>query len=311
MRSGRSLFILIRSALAVVATLGVALASRHAVAQTVINVPPAFPPSTIGAGTTLNLLDGGFNYSLHGTSGSQINILGGEGNEISSAAGAAVHMSGGLVDALHISGDGALSGGGVGFLITWENATTNISGGAVDTLDTQLTATLNLHGVDFRLNGAVIPGLNAVGDTVPLNLQYGDVLTAQLADGTALAHHEFHFGGGTRIEPGTLHLIRTVAPPTPTPGVIDVTTQSMLPFVGDGHTAVVSEGGSRREHFRAGPGSRVEVNGGHVGLDFNAIGAEVVVNAGSISHDFHAYEGTVVTVNGGGMNESQIFRDAV
>jgi hypothetical protein len=296
---------------AMVATLGASQGSRHAVAQTVINVPPAFAPSTIGAGTTLNLLDGGMVYSLHGEAGSLINILGGEGNEVSTAAGAALQMSGGKVRDLHVSGQGALSGGGVGFLITWENATTNISGGAVDTLDTQLTAMLNLHGVDFRLNGAVIPGLNAAGDSVPLNLQYGDVLTALLADGTPLAHHEFHFGGGTRIESGTLHLIRSVAPPTPTPGVINVATQSLLPFVGDGQTTVVNEGGSLREHFRAGPGSRVEVNGGHVGLDFHAIGAEVVLNSGSISHDFHAYEGTVVTINGGGMNDSRIFRDAV
>jgi hypothetical protein len=310
MQSGRSLGARACCVLAVMATLGMH-GSPHAVAQTVINVPPEFAPSTISAGTTLNLLDGGMVYSLHGQAGSQINILGGEGNEVSTAAGAALQMSGGKVRDLHISGAGTLSGGGVGFLITWENATTNISGGAVDTLDTQLTATLNLHGVDFRLNGAVIPGLNAVGDSVPLNLQYGDVLTAQLADGTALAHHEFHFGGGTRIEPGTLHLIRSAAPPAPTPGVIDVTTQSSLPFVGDGQTAVVSEGGSLREHFRAGPGSRVEVNGGYVNLDFHAIGAEVVVNSGGIAHDFHAYEGTVVTVNGGGMNDSRIFRDAV
>src|SRR5687768_11204223 len=105
MSSARSL--MVRACIvAIVATLGATLGTRHAVAQTVINVPPAFAPSTIGAGTTLNLLDGGFIYSLHGMSGSQINILGGEGNEISSAAGAAIHMSGGLVDDLHVSGQG-------------------------------------------------------------------------------------------------------------------------------------------------------------------------------------------------------------
>ncbi len=278
---------------------------RIASAQTVINVPPAFAPSTIGAGTTLNLLDGGTIGNLHGTSGSQINVLGGQANAISGGAGSIVNMSAGRVIDFQIEGIGAVTGGAIENQFNWDGATTTISGGAIGYIGAQNDASLNIMGVDFAVNGVPLSGLLAPGDSLLVDLAHGDTLTGLLADGTPLGHFQNEFAEATTIANGALRLTLAATPASPTPGVIEVSDYSTLQSIGAGQTLRLKSGGVLPNQFRAGTGSSVEVLGGHTGYGMYAMGSSVLVDGGTVGHNFRAFEGTTVTLKSGQINDGQ------
>ncbi|BBO35881.1 hypothetical protein PLANPX_5493 [Lacipirellula parvula] len=284
------------------------LSFSAASAQTVINVPPAFAPSTIGAGTTLNLLDGGTIYNLSAESGAAVNVLGGAATSISGRAGSNITMSAGQVETLWFEGQGEVSGGGIQTHYSASGATTTISGGAMGTIGTHAAASLNILGVDFAVNGVPLSGLIAPGDSILVNLADGDQLTGILANGTPLGHYQDLRAGESVISNGTLRLTRSAAPPTPVPGVIDVSTISTLPFVSAGQTLRLQNGAQLPKRFRAGPGSTVEINGGSTDNGMYAMGASVVVDGGEIGHGFRAFDGTTVTLKSGRINDSQYLR---
>ena len=58
-----------------------------------------------------------------------------------------------------------------------------------------LTGVGELHGYDFQIDGVAIPGLDAVGNTIPLSVPEGSFFSGVLSDGTPFAmpgNDEFH-----------------------------------------------------------------------------------------------------------------------
>ena len=146
---------------------------------------------------------------------------------------------------------------------------------------------LTLHGVNFAVNGVPVAGLNQEGDAVSIDLPIGTVLTGTLADGTPFARAQIDFED---IDNGVLRLRRSAEPAPVAQGPITLNTTSDLPFVREGQTAAVQDGGRLQEQFRAGAGSRVELNGGYIESAFHAIGAELVVNSGTVSGRLNAFD---------------------
>src|SRR3954462_10938565 len=184
---------------------------------TVINVPPDPAPTLIGSNTQLNLFTGGtlvFGLNVGSSSGGstnvEFNMSGGLSNNLLNAySGSTVNISGGsflgLIDAnngstMNISGGtiGAgfdansgstvnILGGRIGADFDANSGSTvKVSGGVItDTFEAKSGSTLHIYGNDLRVNGALVGGLNNVGDSVPYSpglLFY--VLSGTFADGT-------------------------------------------------------------------------------------------------------------------------------
>jgi hypothetical protein len=299
--------------------------------QTVINIPPSNPITSAGAGVTVNVLPGGqltstFTTQAGGTlnvnggstgivisqSGGVVNLLDGTINALSVDSGSSVTVTGGLVaDQIYSYSAVQMSGGRVGtvYMSPTAGSAAVITGGAIENLRGSTGASIELVGVDFEIDGVPVSGLNNVGDSVQVNLptnsnlSLSSVLTGTLADGRAFGHNQW----SNVIQNGVLTLRRSAAPTAPTAGDIHVTTTSALEWVGAGQNVIVESGGQLPEHFRAGPGSRIQIDGGRVEDAMHAVGAAVTINSGSLGYRFDAYEGTVVDLNGGTMNGSAQF----
>jgi hypothetical protein len=303
----------------------------------VINVPPQAAGTSIGAGTQLNLFDGGaLPFNFHTSPGSELNITGGsvgesidtfgsvnlsggsignfyrsEGNELNVTGGSiGIGFVGADVD-LDVSGgeigDGAfvnsasevqISGGRLGHNFQ-SNGLTYISGGA---FGDGLQVDYDLSGSDFRINGAVVDGLVNIGDATTVNVDFdfgfGSVLTGVFSDGTPLA---FTRQEGDRTagfdELGTVTLRMTALPPIQ-PFRSASTSSSARLGVRDGETLLVDA--AVGDHFNAGRGSVVEVvDGGSIGENFEAAAATVNIRGGAIGESFSVFAGSIVNISGG------------
>jgi hypothetical protein len=274
----------------------------RATAQTIINVPPQFAPSTVPANTIVNLLDGG---SLGGTvalAGSQVNILGGTGSYVTGRAGSLLTMTGGLMStSLDVEGMLDFAGGRAKRLYTISGHA-EISGGAFGALAANEGASVELQGVGFRVNGADLAGLTSPGDAVAINLANDDILSGVLADGTGFAVRQTG-----QVRSGTLTLVQTASPVIGPAETIVLSTVSARARVVQGQTLVLAEGARLPEYFRAGPGSAIEINGGYLSDKSQVIGGSVVVNSGGIGYEGELYDGATLEVRGGRVNQTSLF----
>ena len=239
-----------------------------------------FPPDpdlgnnqAIGSDTQLNLGDGGAvgtSFDAGASDGTstnvEVNISGGSaGDNFSAYSGSTVNLSGGTV------GDrfGAFDGGMV-----------------------------NIFGDEFRFNGVLVDGLDAIGDMLAFDLPTPpppSVLSGTLADGTPFAFSSHDMDDFSN---GTLTLHRTALPAIGPP-VIVVPTDPVPLGIREGQTVIVNEGGVVGNNFNAGRGSTTVVTGGSVGRNLELAGATLVASAGTIGNDLDAFSGSNVSISGG------------
>ncbi|TWT97708.1 hypothetical protein Pla108_18600 [Botrimarina colliarenosi] len=272
---------------------GLALLAGIAEAQTIIDVPPAVAPTSIGADTVLNLFDGGeLPADFQANAGSIVNIAGG--------------VVGPRFDANDMSVVN-ISGGRVGPFVARDGSTVNISGGTFADFGffTENLSNVTFAGGDFRIDDQLIAGLGGPGSTTPLTIP-GDAISGvtfsgTLADGTPFAFSRQE--SGSRL--GGMLTLRAVGLPAIGPAVITASTDTIPLGIRSGQTMVVDDGGVLPADFNAGWGSTVEIReGGVVGRNLEATGATINMTGGESLGDLEVFYGGVLNMSGGVLNPS-------
>jgi len=153
--------------------------------QMIINVPPDIAPRTIGADTIVNLLPGG-TFDVRGAAvasdGGIVNVLGGRVGILVVRSGAIANVSGGGVHELFELDEGGQimhEGGRTEAIGLRPGGSGEVLGGAVEKLGASSGTSLVLHGVDFMIDGVLIPGLDQVGDSVDVDIPQKSVARHQ------------------------------------------------------------------------------------------------------------------------------------
>jgi hypothetical protein len=272
-----------------------------------------------GIGSTVTIEDGGIVGSNLEAVGAAVNISGGSVGGFDAFNGSQVTISGGSVGGGIQAYDGSqvtISGGSVeGEFWARDGSQVTISGGSVGihALDSQVTVSggsvhlyagsgsqVTISGGEFRVDGVPVEGLGSVGTSMALELPDHALLSGVLSDGTPFA---FLGGGdancGFLFGCGSWSLASSTLPP-PGPSLITASSDPVPLGIRDGQTLVVDSGGMVPDNFTAGWGSAVTIEqGGIVGSDFEAVGAEVTITGGSVGEQFGAFYGSEVTITGG------------
>ena len=251
-----------------------------------INVEGGFAGGNFNAhaGTTVNLASGRIHIGFDAFDGSQVNVTGGSlGSFFNAYSGSQVSVAGGIIGGSFRARTGSVI---------------DISGGSFDSfVDLDSGSSITLNGNDFRIDGTPIGGLETLGTSLAFDPPFGTVLSGILSDGTPFAVSN---NDADWIDTGTLTLTTTTLPAVG-PALTHVSDDTSLMSIRNGQTLIVEEGGSLPRGFHAGIGSKVIINGGYVGVNFEAIGSEVLINGGAIDVVFDAFSGSVVTMTGGTM----------
>jgi hypothetical protein len=223
-------------------------------------------------------------------------INGGETDILRIHAGGAAQVSGGRVRYFNLEADatGKVLGGVVNQLNAETGSTIEVAGGSLgDDLNVEYASNVTLRGVGFAINGAAVPGLDAVDDEVQIAIGDDDVFSGTWADGTP-----FVMTGAEGERLGDFRLVRS-AEPAAGPPLIDVAAPSALRGVRSGQHVRLSTGGSLGEHFSAGSGSAVTITGGSIDRNFEAYDANVSISGGQIAAQFGAFGASRVQMTGG------------
>jgi hypothetical protein len=253
------------------------------------------------SGSTVNIYGGSGLQSLRAKNGSTVNIISGSVEGLLDALdGSVVNVSGGSVGISSRAFDGStvnISGGFVDSNFkALDGSTVNISGGTgLHSFSARAGSAVNVAGGEFRLDGLLIGGLETVGNTLATDLPEGSVLSGTMADGTPYTLTSLDADG---FADGTLTLEAAVLPDIG-PAVITLPADPLPPGLRSGQTLIVEEGGTVGDHFNAGWGSRVVIDGGNVGGRFEVVGTDVTISGGSVGYEFRAYVGSTVNVTGG------------
>ncbi|WP_442483670.1 PEP-CTERM sorting domain-containing protein [Aeoliella sp. SH292] len=286
---------------------------------TMFDIPPDQAPQGVHDGQTLNVGEGAAVADLMQAGwGSTVHMVGGVIGGGFEAAGATVNIAGGSVgggfDMFHgsvltlsggqMGGSGELlgaelmmTGGSIGASLSGQSESTLlVSGGALgDGLKLDATCHAIFEGSEFYVDGQLVEGLENEGDLLEFDLSLRQVLSGTLADGTPFALTSFD---GDSLPTGTLALARVTTAATG-PTTIDAASDVVPQGIRGGQTLLVGGGATVPDLFNAGRGSRVEVTGGTIGIDFEAVAAEVLLAEGTIHSNFDAMDGSVVTMTGG------------
>jgi hypothetical protein len=300
---------------------------------TVIDVPPAVAPASIGAGTQLNLADGGTLPSdFNAETGSELNIAGGTvGQRLRTLAGSTANITGGkiaddfdmygvvnisggtigaaadLIGTAFISGGSIgqdfdtvgivhMSGGSVdGYTDVYSGSQLRLTGGVWNSPLAIRSGSVTFVGGDFRVNGVPIGGLDHEGDAVLFDLLPGSLLSGTLANGTP-----FHYTSlqGDEFVSGAVTLERST-PPLPSTTLFHVPTDAAPLSIREGQTLILDDGGNLPTYFRAGRASSVSVLGGQVGERFETNAAQIAISGGKIGERFAALGGSHVSLSAG------------
>lgn len=271
---------------------------------TVVNLPADASPPSIFPGTQLNIFEGG---RLFSDVSSPFRAYGGEVNVVGGEVGSYYRGHGSSVLNIH--------DGRVGSLSAYDNSSVNMRGGLLEhsleifdsgkatwsggviggSVSASTHAKLSVVGGEFRLNGAPIPALTAIGSSQNINLPYESTLSGILSDGTPFVL------SGQNVDPiadGTLSL-ETVALPDKGPNEIVVSGTSTLHGIRAGQSLIVTDGGSIGPLFAASWDSILRVTGGRVGAGAEAIGVQIEITGGEVDQYFQAFNGTVVNLTSG------------
>lgn len=300
------------------------LAGAH---PAIVSLPASSAPQGVHAGQTLNIQsEAAVDARLMAGWGSTVNVAGGQVGYDFEAAGAFVNVSAGSVgdafdmfhgSTLNVSGgmlgtNGLLyaaslqmTGGAMGSsLEAKNNSTLHLAGGAIgDGLNLDATSELTIVGGDFRIDGVPIAGLNQPGDAAPFDLPSAMVLSGVLADGTPFAMTTQDFDA---LPAGALTLQQATLPPVG-PANIDAAADNVGQGLRTGQTLAVGAGSQLPAHFNMAPGATLNLSGGAVGQNLEAVGGGVNLNSGVIGPDFDAYQGTILNMTGGQLDQNAWF----
>ena len=230
-----------------------------------------------------------------------MNVLGGTvGNSFNAYSGSTININDGDIGGIFLAFDGSkinISGGSIGGNFNAYTGTeVNIMGGAFsDGFRVFSGSTATIFGNDFRLNDEFIEGLESIGASTQFNFPDGSVLSGTLADGTPFAFYSLE---GDTFEDGTLTLSAVSLPPIG-PSVITLPGQSAPLGVRNGQVLTVNAGGVLDNNFNAGLGSVVNIGGGIVGSNFEAVHSQVNISAGTVNGKLSAFDSSVVSIAGG------------
>ena len=250
--------------------------------------------------SVVRLSGGRIGHRFRADSGSRVMITGGQfGQDFTAHEGSTVTVSGGIIGFGFVAEEGSnifVTGGSLGDYARMEDGShMEISGGTIgEAFQAERFSNLLIQGGEFRLDGAVIEGLENVGDQVEFVLGAG-VLSGTLADGTPFAF--------TRADGDTLSrsLVLEASALAPIGPVSLVASRDAIPLgVRNGQTLRADKGSVIPDHFNAGLGSTVLVEpGAVVGRNLEAVGAHIDVSGGSVGAGLDAFGESVVTVSGG------------
>ncbi len=256
---------------------------------------------TAFAGSTININGGEVGEALLAFAGSEVNITGGQvGDRLTAYSGSTVNITGGQVGNQFNAQPGSMvniTGGSVGYKFNaFADSEINISGGDVGVIfNARPGSTVNISGGEFFLDGVLVPDLDMVGDTVPLNIPSGSNLTVTLTDGTVRAFGAVRFDG---IADGTLNLTRTQLPTAA--AVVNVPADPAPQGLRIGQTLNLDDGGQLEENFTTTVGSVVNINGGSVGNGLLAgIDSTINIRGGSAGDFFTTLGGSTISISGG------------
>lgn len=253
----------------------------------------------VNSGSVVNI-SGGTTGILDANSGGVVNFSGGSISRLNARSGSTVNISGGTIgDNLYFNGatvniDGGTIGRGIqlhtgsklnilagslgGNIYAYSGSQISISGGSIgDRLLSISGGLINISGGEFRLNGALIGGLETVGDTVSLNFPLTFVFSGTLEDGIPFA---FSKSDGDYFGDGTITLTAASLPAS-YPALIALPGNSAPLGVRKNQTIMVNEGGALGDDFHAGLGSTTIISGGSIGSDFDTFrGSNVNISGG-------------------------------
>lgn len=247
---------------------------------TIINIPPdpnIGDSQSIGSDTQLNLANGGaigefFSAGAYsGTSNIEVNISGGTvGDDFGVRSGTIARVSGGLIgEGFHVTEGGVakISGGSFGdYCGVADGGLVEISGGLFSAnFIANEGSSVRLFGGEFRSSGMLISGLESIGDRRSIHRLF--VLSGTLADGTPIILDNVV----DMIDEDTLTLVAAALPPVG-PALITAPSNPVPQGLRSGQTLRVNLGGAVGANFSAIEGSTVEVFGGQVGDNFEAVG---------------------------------------
>jgi hypothetical protein len=241
---------------------------------------------------------------LNAQSGGIVNMSGGSvGNTFRALGGSNVSVSGGTIGTdftCNAASTVGISGGTIGdrFVATASSGV-SISGGSFgDAFKNGAGSAMRLLGGEFRINGAIVTGLDVAGSTKVVSLGASDVLSGVFANGTPFA---FASADGDTMTSATL--VSASLPPVGSSSV-DLPGSPAPPGIRDGQTLNVLNGGQVGDNFNAGWGSALHLSpGGRIGKNLEALGT-VEVLGGSIGGNFDAMSGSTVTILGGSIGSS-------
>jgi hypothetical protein len=280
-------------------------------AQTVINVPPSPSPTSAGAGTTVNLLDGGsLANQFDGLNGSTLNVSGGLANFVRLFTGATANVYGGEVWSIDgVAGATANIYGGLVHHLNGDEAAYNVYGGEVvaahvqgplhvyggrfddDHFQVRIDGQLFVHGTDFRIDGVPVNGLASEGDSKSVAFLPGSVISGVYSDGVP-----FVFSADRGEVNSPVMLVKSAAYSLQPTNIV-VPTDAAPEGIHDGQTLTLLDGGALGPHFTVGTGSSLIVQGGIIGRNVEVIGATVDATGGALE-TFNVFRGGVVNFGG-------------
>jgi hypothetical protein len=136
--------------------------------------------------------------------------------------------------------------------------------------------------------------LDTPGSVRAFEFGYGGELSGVLSDGTPFILAK---ADGDSVRDGTLTLHATSLPAIGPP-IINVPADTAPLGVRQGQTLNVSDGAILRDNFNSAWGSTVNIIGGSIGRNFEALGTSVTMTGGSVGDDFDAFQSSVA-ISGG------------
>jgi hypothetical protein len=277
-------------------------------------------PRGLRAGQSLTVADGGVvGNNFNANWGSVVTVAGGQVGENFEAIGAVVNISGGSIRGLATAFSGSvfnLSGGSIGNNFhAFSGSVVNITGGAIEHLFEAFDGSVvNLSGgaIDDTFWAHAGSQLNISGGEFRLNgvpisglNEVGSTRAFDFPDRTVLSGTladgtPFAFADQDYdvFDAGTVTL-RAAPLPAASPAVFHVPTDPAPKGLRTGQTLIVENGGALGDRFNANWGSMVTINGGQVDNYFEAVGALVNIAGGTIGGGFDAFYGSVINISGG------------
>ncbi|MEM9657352.1 MAG: hypothetical protein AAF961_03235 [Planctomycetota bacterium] len=216
----------------------------------VLNIPPDTAPASVGAGTQLNLSDGGWvGQGFQAEGGSEVNVLGGlVGEDVQILGDSTLNISGGSVGDFLYAGALGDDGGDVSVNISGGTIGTHFSTGRPGSVD--LSVDVNMSGGSIGRFFAAFGGstVNVNGGEIGAHAEANSGSVVNLSGGSIGGNFDAWDGSAVNISDGSVG----------------------IDFNANSGSMVHISGGSIEAGFDANEGSMVNISGGLIGDAFTA-----------------------------------------